>query len=97
MTLRPLLALALAAAAAGCVETTTETTTLRTGSAADESACLAAVGRQTGNAVAVLSSSFSEANTEVIVGVGPDRAPWRCLVNRGVVAEVMSLTNEGTL
>jgi len=40
---------------------------------------------------------FSEANSQVTVGVGPTRAPWRCLVsNSGVVANVMSLTNEGS-
>lgn len=82
---------------AACVEETTTVTTIRSGSPADESACLNAVARQTGNSVTVLESTFSEANTEVIVGVGPELARWRCLSSGGVVAEVMSLTNEGTL
>jgi len=32
-----------------------------------------------------------------MIGVGPQRAPWRCLVSKGVVAEVMSMTDEGRL
>jgi hypothetical protein len=40
---------------------------------------------------------FSEANNSVIVGVGPDAAPWQCLISGGVVAGVMSMTNEGSL
>lgn len=62
-----------------------------------ESACLKAVGDQTGESdLAVLSSEFSEANSLVMVGVGPQRAPWRCLVsNDGVVAEITSMADEG--
>ncbi len=71
---------------------------MRTGSADDEGACERAVSNQTGNGdTIVLSSDFSQANTEVIVGVGPKRARWKCLVSRGVVAEVTSLTDEGAL
>ncbi len=71
---------------------------MRTGSAADESACLKAVMRQTNNNDAVvLSSEFSQANTEVIVGIGPNRAKWRCLVSKERVGEVMSMTDEGAL
>ncbi len=70
---------------------------MRTGSAQDEQACLSAVAAQANNSVTVLSSEFSEANTLVMVGVGPQQAPWRCLVSKGRVAEVMSMTNEGTL
>lgn len=70
---------------------------MRTGSAADEGACLSAVAQQTGNSVVVTSSEFSEANTLVMVGVGPQRAPWKCLVSNGVVAEVTSMTDEGAL
>ncbi|WP_256439264.1 hypothetical protein [Ensifer sp. ENS06] len=40
---------------------------------------------------------MSQANTQVIIGVGPERAKWRCLVSRGKVAEVMSLTDEGAM
>lgn len=66
-------------------------------SAADTSACLAAVAEQTGNSVSVLRSEVSEANTLVMVGVGPQQAPWRCLVSDGQVADVMSMTDEGAL
>jgi hypothetical protein len=86
-------------ALAGCSETTSQSTpALRTGSATDEQACELAVTRQTNNPdVVTLSSDFSQANTEVILGVGAQRAKWRCLVSNGRVAEVMSLTNEGAL
>ena len=93
----------LGAVAAGCSETTspvsvTPAPSLRTGSPSDERACELAVSRSTNNGdVITLSSDFSQANTEVIVGVGPDRARWRCLVSRGIVAEVMSLTDEGAM
>ena len=64
-----------------------------------EQACLAAVSRETNNGeVAVLSSEFSQANTVVMIGVGAQRAPWRCLVsNSGVVQEVMFTGSEGRL
>lgn len=94
---------AFVAGASGCSETTSPGTAgpapaLRTGSPTDERACELAVTRQTNNGdVVTLSSNFSQANTEVIVGVGSDRARWRCLVSRGIVAEVMSLTDEGAL
>ncbi|WP_246780602.1 hypothetical protein [Rhizobium sp. AQ_MP] len=66
---------------------------------AARSACLAAVSNTTNNGdVEITEMIFSEANSQVTVGVGPTRAPWRCLVsNSGVVANVMSLTNEGSL
>lgn len=66
---------------------------------AARSACLAAVSNTTNNGdVQITEMIFSEANSQVTVGVGPTRAPWRCLVsNSGVVANVMSLTNEGSL
>jgi hypothetical protein len=64
----------------------------------DEQACLQAVSIKTNNGdVTVLSTETSEANNVVIVGVGPNKAPWRCLVSGGVVAEVMSMTDEGAL
>jgi hypothetical protein len=66
--------------------------------ARDKQACLRAVKKETRNSRAVvLSSETSEANNAVIVGVGPQKAQWRCLVKRGTVSEVMSLTNEGAL
>ena len=66
---------------------------------AAEQACLAAVSRSTNNGdVAVISSSFSQAGTEVIVGVGPDRAKWRCIAySDGSTDGIMSLTDEGSL
>ena len=64
----------------------------------DEQACLQAVSIETNNGdVTLLSSETSEANNVVVIGVGPDRAPWRCLVSKGVVAEVSSMTDEGRL
>jgi hypothetical protein len=64
----------------------------------DEQACLQAVSIKTNNGdVTVLSTKTSEANNVVIVGVGPNKAPWRCLVSKGVVAEVSSQTDEGRL
>jgi heat shock protein HslJ len=53
-------------------------------------ACLDEVARQTGDRnVVLLSSEYSEANSLVMVGVGAQRAPWRCLVsNDGQVAEI---------
>jgi hypothetical protein len=64
----------------------------------DEQACLQAVSIKTNNGdVTLLRTETSEANNLVIVGVGPNRAPWRCLVSGGVVAEVSSMTDEGAL
>lgn len=84
---------------AGCVETTETRSApaMRGGSAQDEQACLRAVDARTDGAVRVLSSKYSEANTLVVIGVGPDNAPWRCLVNDGVVAEIMFAGSEGAL
>jgi len=63
-----------------------------------EQACLQAVSTTTNNGdVVLLGTETSEANTVVMIGVGPQRAPWRCLVSKGVVAEVMSMTDEGRL
>jgi hypothetical protein len=64
-----------------------------------EQACLAAVSRESNNGeVTVLSSEVSQANTVVMIGVGSQHAPWRCLVsNSGVVAEVMFAGSEGRL
>lgn len=64
-----------------------------------ENACVRAVKRETGNQdVSVLRSEYSEANSLVTIGVGPQRAPWRCLVsNSGKVAEVSFAGSEGAL
>lgn len=66
---------------------------------AAEQACLRDVSATTNNGdVQVLSSSFSQAGTEVIVGVGPQRARWSCIAySDGSTAGIQSLTNEGTL
>ena len=95
----PLLGVTLIASALhGCSSTGMGSTTLmRTGSAQDERACLTAVARQTNNTVSIISSEFSQANTLVMVGVGPSRAPWRCLVSGGRVAEVSFEGSEGYL
>lgn len=60
----------------------------------DEQACLAATSRETNNGdVMLLSSETSEANNTVYIGVGPQRAKWKCLVKNGKVAEVESMGN----
>ena len=95
------LAVTAATALAACSQTSSENTAstpVRTGSSQDEGVCLEAVTKQTQNTeVTILSSEFSEAATLVMVGVGADRAPWRCLVSGGTVTEVMSMTDEGRL
>lgn len=64
----------------------------------DKQACIRAVKKQTHNPKAVVIGAVSsEANNQVTVGVGSERAPWKCLVKRGKVAEVTSQTNEGGL
>ena len=66
--------------------------------AKDDQACLAAVSRETNNGtVTILGHKSSEANNTVIVGVGPQKAKWQCLVKNGKVAGVMSLTDEGAM
>lgn len=66
---------------------------------AAEQACLRDVTRTTNNPdVVLLGSTYSEAGTEVIVGVGEQRARWRCIAYRdGTTDGIMSLTNEGSL
>jgi hypothetical protein len=88
---------------AGCVEGTGGTrpsagTAAGTPSLAEQG-CLRDVTRTTNNPdVVLLSSSYSEAGTEVIVGVGPDRARWRCIGYKdGATADIMSLTDEDAL
>ncbi len=82
---------------AGCVEDTS----MADGSdvpLSDVDICEAAVMSETGNTqIRTLRTEFSEANNAVIVGVGPNAAPWQCLIKNGVVAGVMSLTDEGSL
>lgn len=66
---------------------------------ATEQACLRDVTRTTNNGdVTLISSSFSQAGTEVIVGVGPQRARWSCIAYEdGTTAGITSLTDEGAL
>jgi hypothetical protein len=66
--------------------------------AKDRQACVRAVKSKTHNPkVAIIGAVSSEAANTVTLGVGPDRAPWRCLVKRGKVSDVMSQANEGAL
>ncbi len=62
-------------------------------------ACLKAVSAETSEPnVSAMSTEFSEANSIVMVGVGVQRAPWKCLVsNDGDVAEVSFTGDEGKL
>lgn len=89
----------------GCTETTqTKSESSSSGAKVGmptpaEQACLRDVTRSTNNPdVVLLDSSFSQAGTEVIVGVGPQRARWRCIAySDGSTAGIMSLTDEGAL
>lgn len=105
--IKPTQIAALTAAVAllsGCVSTS-EPPSGSGGSAASgiptaaEQACLRDVTNATNNPdVVLLDSSFSQAGTEVIVGVGPQRARWRCIAySDGTTAGIESLTNEGAL
>lgn len=89
-------ALVAIATLAGCVE---ETSSGSTAPSLAEQGCLRDVSRTTNNGdVAIMSSTFSQAGTTVIVGVGPDRARWECIgYEDGTTAGIMSLTNEGSL
>ena len=91
-------ALFSAAILAGCVEETGSGTASSVPTAAEQ-ACLERVSTETNNGdVSVIRSSFSQAGTEVIVGVGPRRAPWQCIAySDGATTRPMSLTNEGSL
>lgn len=62
-------------------------------------ACLAAVLSQTNEPnQTVIETLFSEANSMVMIGVGPDMAPWQCLIsNDGVVQQVMFAGSEGAM
>ena len=90
-------ALLAVAALAGCVEESATPVTAAPSLA--EQACLRDVSRTTNNGyVAIMSSTFSQAGTTVVVGVGPDRARWECIgYEDGTTACIMSLTNEGSL
>lgn len=83
----------------GCIEETGGTTVSTGTPTLAEQGCLRDVTRQTNNPdVVMLSSSFSQAGTEVIVGVGEQRARWRCIgYSDGTTAGIESLTDEGAL
>ena len=91
-----LIGLAAAVSLVGCDDTGVVTDSTPT---AAEQACLRDVTRTTNNPdVVLLGSSYSEAGTEVIVGVGEQRARWRCIAySDGTTGSIMSLTNEGRL
>jgi hypothetical protein len=109
MTIRPAFAaFAAACLLAGCVSEDAPGTADASATAAAagtpslaEQGCLREVTATTGNGdVTVLGSEFSQAGTNVTVGVGPDRAPWSCIgYEDGTVApdSIVSLTNEGFL
>lgn len=81
----------------GCMETTSGSVTAAP--TPEEQTCLAAVSQETNNGdVAVLSSEFSQAGTFVTIGVGPDRAPWKCIAySDGTTGDVMFMGSEGAL
>ena len=91
-----LIGLAAAVSLVGCDDTGVVTDSTPT---AAEQACLRDVTRTTNNPdVVLLGSSYSEAGTEVIVGVGEQRARWRCIAYKdGTTGGIMSLTDEGRL
>ncbi|MCY1127583.1 hypothetical protein OU426_12020 [Frigidibacter sp. RF13] len=91
------IAVLFVAGLAGCVEESSAITT--TSPSPETQACLRAISQTTNNPdVVLLSSSFSEAGTEVIAGVGPQQARWQCIGYRdGATTTPMSLTNEGSL
>lgn len=82
---------------AGCVDDMGTTTAATPDEA--EQACLRAVTNETNNPdVVLLSSEFSQAGTNVTVGVGSQRAPWQCIAySDGSTSRPMSMTNEGFL
>ena len=85
-------------ALAGCVDNTGSGSPIGNSDTPARQACLRDVARTTGNSnVGVISSSFSEAGTEVIVRVGPT-GRWRCIAYRdGSTAGIQSITDEGAL
>lgn len=60
-------------------------------------ACVAAVRTETSESdVTVTDNAFSEANTIVMLAVGAQKAPWKCLVsNDGVVEEASFQGDDG--
>lgn len=55
----------------------------------DEQACVQAVIRASGNQDAIVQNINSDNNkTVVLVGVGEQREPWRCVISDGKVEDV---------
>ena len=100
---KPLVTAAAIALIAGCVESTggsRHSTAPAPGTPSlAEQGCLRDVTNASNNPdVVLLSSSFSQAGTEVIVGVGPQQARWRCIgYEDGTTSSIMSMTDEGRL
>ncbi len=99
-----ILKIAIAGAAlgtlAGCIETESPAGPPQAGAPrAEEQACLRDVTRTTNNPdVVLLGSSVEGAGMEVIVGVGPQRARWRCVGRPdGTTFGITSLTDDGAL
>jgi len=99
-----LAALALAAAGlGGCAETDAPSKPASTAPAATagtptaaEQACLAAVSRAANNGdVILLGSEFSQAGTFVRVGVGEQRAPWKCIAYSDGTTDGVEFMGEG--
>ena len=85
---------------AACEETATTGTAVDSGLPSPaQAACMSAVARETGDGnVTVLGSSRALTGTELLIGVGDDRAQWRCLAsNDGVVEEVSSVVDESAV
>ena len=96
-TIKIIIGAAALAALGGCVEDTGSASSAVPSDA--EQVCLQRVSQETNNGdVALLGSSFSQAGTEVIVGVGPQRARWQCIAySNGTTSRPVSLTDEGYL
>lgn len=59
-------------------------------------ACRNALTAQTQGGVDVVASEFSQANVTIYMTVGPQRAPWKCLVsNSGAGPELEYLGSNG--
>ena len=64
----------------------------------DKKACVQALKKLAHNVkIVVTGTESSEANNSVTMALGPNRAPWSCLVKNGKVADLMSLIDEGNL
>lgn len=81
---------------AACEQATTPAVSQNSSPAVE--GCVRDVTAMTNNSVAVVSAFESEAGTEVMLGVGPDMAPWKCIgYSDGTTAGIMSLADEGAL